>query len=48
MARGGKIWAPVRMRITYASLTSLNGYEVREATMIYVVNRRGKILDACV
>lgn len=43
--RGGKIWAPVRMRITYAGP---NGYEVREATMICVTDLRGKILDAYV
>lgn len=42
-ARDGRIFAPVRVRITYARQT---GYEVRETTMTCVIDRRGTLVDA--
>jgi hypothetical protein len=39
----GQYVAPVRMRITY---TRPDGYEVRQATLTCIVDRRNKIVDA--
>lgn len=41
--RKGQYFAPVKMRITYASLGI---YEVREATLTCIVDRKGNIVDA--
>lgn len=41
--RKGHIFAPVHMRITYAKLGS---YEVRDATLTCIIDRKGKIVDA--
>ena len=39
----GEWVAPVRMRITYLRL---DGYEVKEATMTCIVDRKNRIVDA--
>lgn len=41
--RKGDYFAPVRMRITY---NRPSGWEVREATLTCIVDKRGKIVDA--